>query len=151
MNIKLLVVALTLLLGTICCNSNTGKKVNSDVNNEVNTEKTFEIEKINPEGIYTSIIPSEDTKGISITLILKNNMSYLLSLKHLGKSDFSESFSGTYTLDENENIIVLQELGEYYKLEKNSVTMLGIDIPQSDEYKLKKVDTSLSISTHGLY
>ena len=140
MKVNLLIIsALALVLD--CCNSNVEKKDVSE--KEVNTEEIVSNEKINPEGMYTGFIPGENSQEIFTTLILKEDMSYLLSLKDLEKSAFSNSYSGKYTLDEKENIVGLQELDMYYKLEKNTVTMLGIDIPQSADYQLKKVDTSL--------
>lgn len=76
-------------------------------------------------GVYNGILPCADCEGIQTTLELKNDGSYRIQSKYLGKNEKENTFStsGKFTWDKNGQIITLEN-GNKYFVGENNLTQL---------------------------
>jgi len=79
----------------------------------------------NLQGVYRGVLPCGDCEGLQETLFLNRGMSFKMQTKYLGKSDSVYSYSGKYSVKQN-NLIVLdaksRQRSEYFVFEKNFLT-----------------------------
>ena len=81
-------------------------------------------------GTYAGIIPCADCEGISVSVILNPDETYMVSYLYLGKDDnFPESFSGKFSWDEAGSTITLDtnEIPPHYKVGENRLIQLDME------------------------
>ena len=83
------------------------------------------------QGTYKGVTPCADCEGIETEIILKNDLSYTLKTKYLGKGDgkvFQEA--GSFVWDKTGGIISLEGLKgspSQYKVGENKLIQLDME------------------------
>lgn len=106
-----------------------------------------EIENLDWPGTYKGVLPCADCEGIETIITIKENMTYNIKTKYLGKDDMVYEEKGDFLWNEEGNTIILNEknrarrqylVGENYLLQ---LDLKGNKITGdlADKYYLHKI------------
>jgi copper homeostasis protein (lipoprotein) len=82
------------------------------------------------DGKYSGTTPCADCEGISTSVTLNQDLTYLLEMKYLGKSDKIFRFSGGFVWNENGSTVILQGIENgptMYFVGENVLIQLDMD------------------------
>ncbi len=106
------------------------------------------------EGVYTGIVPCADCEGIQITLILSEGLNYALETSYLGKTEETQTRTGTFGWNVSGQIVTLENVDEfsfpaYYAVGENHLYQLDlkgnkIEGVLADNYKLIKEQSGIT-------
>jgi uncharacterized lipoprotein NlpE involved in copper resistance len=160
---------LTLLIG---CSQPPSQTTPEEQN--TNVESTEEMPKVeSPEGMsdtsatsldwsgtYQGVLPCADCQGIETSLTLNKDMSYLMTMKYLGKDEQVVEQKGTFTWNSEQNTVLLSYTDQapktpnQYLVGENMLTQLDMEGNRitgdlADSYVLNKIasssDTSINL------
>jgi uncharacterized lipoprotein NlpE involved in copper resistance len=99
------------------------------------------------DGIYTGVIPCANCEGIDVMIILSEDNTYQMSYQYIGGNGNTEQYTGTFTWDEEKNIIKFSDetIPHYFKPDENKLIQLDmagnpITGEHADMYILTKSD-----------
>ena len=83
-------------------------------------------------GSYIGTVPCADCSGIYTQITLKNDSTYSLQMKYLGKEDSTRLFEGTFQWNDAGNIVILSGLKEksmpsFYLVGENKLIQMDMD------------------------
>lgn len=98
-------------------------------------------------GTYKGVLPCADCEGIETILTIKDNMTYSIKTKYLGKDDMVYEQKGDFLWNEDGNIIILNEKNrtpQQYFVGENYLLLLDLKGNRitgdlADKYYLHKV------------
>ena len=143
---------LALGLGMNACQSK--GSVKSDKDKVVDTDYANNSKNsVDWVGTYIGTVPCADCTGIYTQVTLKNDNTYSLQVKYLGKDDSTQLFEGTFQWNDVGNIIILSGLNEKsmpssYLVGENKLIQMGMDGKVINgelvsNYILTKIDENL--------
>ncbi|MDL2290249.1 copper resistance protein NlpE N-terminal domain-containing protein [Paludibacteraceae bacterium OttesenSCG-928-F17] len=143
--------ATKLILATLFCalviapSCKSNKKTNQNQTVTMDNSRT----SLDWNGVYTGVLPCADCEGIQTTITLKNDNTYDIITKYLGKDYNENTASGTFTWNNDGNKITLSDTEEspvQYQVGENKLTLLdmaGNRISSDNNYNLIKVSDLL--------
>ena len=127
-----------------------------DMNNANNSKNSLDW-----VGTYIGTVPCADCTGIYTQVTLKNDNTYSLQVKYLGKDDSTRLFEGTFQWNDVGNIVILSGLKEKsmpssYLVGENKLIQMGMDGKVINgelvsNYILTKIDDNLVDKKWKLY
>jgi len=131
------------LIGLVAC----GQKSKSDEQDSNVIDIHNSMNSLDWNGTYAGIIPCADCEGISVSITLNPDETYMVSYMYLGKDDsFPISFSGKFSWNEAGNTIKLdiKDFPPYYFVGENRLIQLDMDGNEivgelADNYILEKM------------
>ena len=130
---------------TMSCNTKRNTTTKQTVSNSDNSMTSLDW-----SGTYQGILPCGDCGGLKTQLILKNDLTYLLSTQYLGKSDSIFTENGKFLWNDSGNSIKLENnSGQLYQVGENVLFHLDIDGKRitgnlAEDYKLVKEKVELT-------
>lgn len=126
------------------CNNEITNEDHNNIPTITENEQSSSITNI--YGTYEGIIPSANTTGIAMRLIINSDDTFVLTRKYQGNKQGSFKDQGSYTFI-NENVIELinkKGIRTYYRVENGSVILSDpegniADADYASQYQLKKV------------
>ncbi len=108
-HLKTLYSILIIIITFSSCNpSNKSKEEKEDTQISATKEMHTALKSLDWQGKYRGIVPCADCEGIETTLTLKEQKTYFLSLKYLGKRDSIYTSEGSFIWHEDGMRISLQ-------------------------------------------
>lgn len=111
------------------------------------------------DGTYAGVVPCADCAGIETFISINQDLSYHIRTRYLGKDDRVFEHQGSFTWEENGNVIRLEDFSEgpdryhvgenlLFQLDKQGKRITG-DLAEKDI--LRKVSSGKTTAPYGLF